>query len=204
MQIHKNEVTTGILTLVTLGIVIAILLAIGIPGVISKVNTYRIYFDNASGIRPGAPVLLAGNEIGKVSAVYTPVPVEKRPKGHGNYEAAIDVKVDHTARVYNDVTVHLKQQTLMGVRVIDFFKGDEKSGLAPNHTEFVGERIPDVGESVTDGLKQLAGPGSDLAATLKNAREFTDVIKREPWRLLWPATKKFPEDEKKEKAHKKQ
>jgi len=65
MQIHKNELTTGILVLVTLGILAAILVVIGMPGVIKPLNTYRVYYDNASGIRPGAPVLLAGREIGK-------------------------------------------------------------------------------------------------------------------------------------------
>jgi len=32
------------------------------PGVIKPLNTYRIYYDNANGIRPGAPVLLAAGK----------------------------------------------------------------------------------------------------------------------------------------------
>ena len=43
MQIHKNEITTGILVLVTFGFLIAILVIIGLPGVIRPLNTYRIY-----------------------------------------------------------------------------------------------------------------------------------------------------------------
>src|SRR5471032_878373 len=113
MQIHKNEITTGILVLVTVGVLLAILVVIGMPGVIKPLNTYRIYYDNANGIRPGAPVLLAGREIGKVTALQSPVPLDKRPAGHPDFEVSIDVQVERKAEVYHTVTVHLTQQGLM-------------------------------------------------------------------------------------------
>jgi ABC-type transporter Mla subunit MlaD len=34
-----------------------------------------------------------------------------------------------------------------------------------------------------------------LNQTVRNAEQFTDTIKRQPWRLIWPSTKKYPEDE---------
>src|SRR5277367_5543521 len=162
MQIHKNEITTGILVLVTLGAFLAILVVIGMPGLIRPLNTYRVYYDNADGIRPGAPVLLAGREIGKVVALQSPVPLDKRPQGHPDYEVSIDIEVTKDAAIYRSVTVHLTQQGLMGQQVIDFVHGDESSGLAENHTEFVGERVPEISELVADNLKRLTGPGSDL------------------------------------------
>jgi ABC-type transporter Mla subunit MlaD len=222
MQIHKNEITTGILVLVTFGVFLAILVVIGMPGLIKPLNTYRIYYDNADGIRPGAPVLLAGREIGKVTDLKSPVPLDKRPQGHPDYEVSIDVEVAKDAEVYRTVTVHLTQQGLMGQEVIDFVHGDETSGLAENHTEFVGERVPEISELVADNMKRLTGPGSDLVLTIKNAKmfmetlnnsqvpqviqnaeQFTDTLKREPWRLLWPATKSYPGDEKPPPAKKK-
>jgi ABC-type transporter Mla subunit MlaD len=212
MQIHKNEITTGILVLATLGILIAVLAVIGMPGLVKPINTYRVYYDNANGIRPGAPVLLAGREIGKVTALKSPVPLENRPTGHPDDEVAIDVQVDRSAQVYRSITVRLTQQGLMGQQVIDFVHGDVTSGLADNHAEFVGERVPDLTESVDENLKRLTGPGSDLSETLKNARtfmeklnnsqvinnaeQFTDTVKREPWRLIWPSTKEYPGDQK--------
>jgi ABC-type transporter Mla subunit MlaD len=215
MQIHKNEITTGILVLVTLGVLLAILVVIGMPGLIKPLNTYRIYYDNAEGIRPGAPVLLAGREIGKVTHLESPVPLDKRPIGHPDDEASIDVEVARDAQIYHTETVHLTEQSLMGQEVIDFVHGDETSGLAENHTEFVGERVPEISEMVADNVKRLTGPGSDLALTIKNAKTFmetlnssqvpqviqnaeqlTDTLKREPWRLLWPATKSYAGDPK--------
>jgi len=173
MQIRQNEITTGILVLGTCGIFVAFLVVIGMPGLIKPLNTYRIYVDNAEGIRPGAPVLLAGREIGKVMALKSPVPLEKRPVGHSDYEVSIDVRVATDAEIYQTVTVHLTQQGLMGQEVIDFVKGDPRSGLAENHTEFVGTRVPDLSESVSDNMTRLTGPDSDLAHTIKNVQGLT-------------------------------
>ena len=55
MQIHKNEITTGILVLVTLGFFLAILVVIGMPGLIKPLNSYRIYYDNADGFDRAHP-----------------------------------------------------------------------------------------------------------------------------------------------------
>ena len=224
MQIHKNEITTGILVLVSAAILLSVLAVLGAPGLIKPLNSYRIYYDNAGGIRPGAPVLLAGREIGKVTKMESPIPTDKRPTGHPDYEVAIEVQVDRKAEIYRNVTVLLTQQTLMGQQVIDFVHGEEASGLAPNHNEFSGERVPDLSESVSNQVKQLTGPGSDLAETLRNAHIFmdtlnhsqiketiqnaeqmTDTLKREPWRLIWPSTKDYSDegDKAKEPVHKK-
>lgn len=214
MKIRKNEITTGILVLVTFGIFILVLIMAGMPGVIKPLHTFRIYYDNANGIRPGAPVLLGGREIGKVKALESPVPINQRPHGGETYEVLIEVQVAREARVYRNVTVKLTQQGLMGQQVIDFVQGEEASGLAENGAEFVGQRVPDISESVAQQMKRLTGPDSDLAHTLKNVRTFTDTLnrsqlpeviknaeqltdtlKRQPWRLIWPSTKEYPEDE---------
>lgn len=174
MQIRQNEITTGILVLVTFGIFFAMLVIVGMPGIIKPLNTYRIYFDNAEGIRPGAPVLLAGREIGKVVSLKSPIPLNERPECHADYEVSIDVRVARQAEIYRTVVVRLTQQSLMGQQVIDFVQGDENSGLAENHAKFVGERVPDISEEVSGNLKRLTGPGSDLAVSLTNVKLLTE------------------------------
>ena len=46
--------------------------------------------------------------------------------------------------------------------------------------------------STTQGLKNSIGPG--ISRTVHNAEQFTDTVKRQPWRLIWPSTKHYPED----------
>lgn len=176
MQNHRNEITTGILVLSTLGLLLSVLVVMGIPGLIHPLNTFRIYFDNAAGIRPGAPVLLAGREIGKVTHLTSPVPMERRPPGHEDFEVCIDVRVSAEAQVYKTVIARLAQQGLMGQQVIDFIQGDVSSGLATNNTEFVGERVPEVSELMNAHMERLTGPDSDLALAVKGTRTFIDTL----------------------------
>ena len=60
MTFEKNEVRTGLLVLVTVGVLVAALLIVGAPGLFKKQKSYRIFFDNAAGVKPGAAVALAG------------------------------------------------------------------------------------------------------------------------------------------------
>ncbi len=176
MQIHKNEITTGILVIVSGGIFAFFLILIGMPGILHPLNTYRIYYDNANGIRPGAPVLLAGREVGKVTTLQSPVLLASRPAGHPDYEVSIEVQVAKSAEIYCNASARLTQQGLMGQQVIDFAHGDASAGLALNHAEFVGERIPDVSESLSKNMSQLMGPNSDLSGAIKNIKTFVETL----------------------------
>ena len=53
----------------TVAVLTGILILLGAPGLFRPLVTYRIYLDNAAGIKLGAPVLLAGRKIGQVEEV---------------------------------------------------------------------------------------------------------------------------------------
>jgi ABC-type transporter Mla subunit MlaD len=323
MQLKRNEILTGLLVLVTVAVLTGILILLGAPGLFRPLVTYRIYMDNAAGIKLGAPVLLAGRKIGQVDRLYSPVskedakraeaaaealraadpaltptptpkpnstpaPVETKPK----YEARIDVRVDRGAGVYKDAKARLITLGLLGETAIDFTQGDESSGRASEGEMFAGERVPDFGESISkmldivkpvaveatgtlkelqttaqnlsritdensqmnmalaqmrtfaenltsmtardssisialrniekistdlasndniqltlqnfressDRLKgimaELSQLGPDLKESSQNVKELTATVKTQPWRLIWPSTKKYPDDQK--------
>src|SRR5688572_26656310 len=73
MQLRRNEILTGLLVLATVAILAGILILLGAPGLFRPLVTYKIYLDNAAGIKLGAPVLLAGRKIGQVDALFSPV-----------------------------------------------------------------------------------------------------------------------------------
>ena len=77
MQLQRNEILTGLLVLGTVAILTGILILLGAPGLFRPLVTYRIYLDNAAGIKLGAPVLLAGRKIGQVDRLYSPVSKEE-------------------------------------------------------------------------------------------------------------------------------
>lgn len=298
MQILRKEIRTGLLVVITLGILVAVILMLAAPGTFQEVSRYRIYFDNAAGINLGAPVLLAGRRIGQVASIQSPVPAERRPKLFPTYEVMIEVVVSAEAVIYRQVRVTLKQYGLLGEQVIDFAAGDPTSGIAPDGSYFVGERAKDFAEATvevvqvvrdtvtplaaqaeavfaelqttTQNLNRLTAPGSPVELTInefremgqnlnrltgtegplrvslenierltgdlvrddrvnrtlrsfeqsagsfkdtagnlnrtinqvrpelveitRNTRQATDTLKRQPWRLIWPSTKRYPED----------
>src|SRR5438270_2123540 len=308
MQLQRNEILTGLLVLATIAVLTGILILLGAPGLFRPLVTYRIYMDNAAGIKQGAPVLLAGRKIGQVDKLYSPVSKEDAaraeaaaaalhsgepsptPADKPKYEARIDVKVDRNALVYKDAKTRLITLGLLGEVAIDITQGNDSSGRASDGEIFAGERVPDFGESIskmldivkpvaaeaTNTLKELQTTaqnlsritdensqlnmglaqfrtfvenltsltardsslsialaniekistdlssndnikimlqnfresseklkgvisdldqfGPDLKTSGANIKELTETVKTQPWRLIWPSTKKYPQE----------
>jgi len=303
MQLQKNEIMTGLLVVGTVAALVFVLVLLGAPGLFRPLVTYKIYVDNAAGIKQGAVVMLAGRKIGQVSKLFSPVsreeerraeegaaafaPPEPNPTptpnpGKPKYEARIDVQVDRNAVVYRDAKTRLMSLGLLGDMAIDITQGTEASGRARDGEMFAGERNPDIGEAaakmlevirpvaaeatntmrdlqqtaqnlnhITDenselnqalsqvklfgehmadmtapdsalsnslnnvekisrsltennnievtlqnlrvSSEKLKTAVSDLGPTGQNIKEFSETIKSQPWRLIYPTTKKYPE-----------
>ena len=306
MQLQRNEIMTGLLVIGTIAVVAFLLVLLGAPGLFRPLVTYRIYFDNAAGIKQGAPVMLAGRKIGQVQKLYSPVspkeekqaqeaeaaihpaesnaatptPTPSKPR----FEVRVDVQVDKSAKVYRDAKTRLMQLGLLGDMAIDITQGTEASGRAKDGEMFAGERTPDLGDAAakmlevikpvaaeaTNTMKDLqqtaqnlnrltdenseltlalgefktfgthlvdiTAPDSPLSLSLtniqklstslsennnievtlqnlrasseklkitvsdlgpvgQNLKEFSDTIKTQPWRLIWPSTKKYPQEQ---------
>ena len=293
---------TGLLVIGTIAVLTGVLILLGAPGLFRPLVTYKIYFDNAAGIKLGAPVLLAGRKIGQVNKLYSPVSKEEakraqdaadaiRPpdplatpspeNGKPKFEVRIDVQVDKNAVVYKDAKPRLMNLGLLGETAIDVSEGTEASGLARDGELFAGERVPDFGEAMSKMLEivkpvaveatstmkelestaqnlsritdensqlnmaiaqfrtfaenitnmtardsslslslknieqisdqltkndniemtlqnfrqsseQLKSMMADLGPTGKNIKEFSETVKTQPWRLIYPTTKKYP------------
>ncbi|MGH8093706.1 MAG: MlaD family protein, partial [Chthoniobacterales bacterium] len=126
MQLRRNEIMTGLLVLSTVAILTFILILLGAPGLFRPLVIYKLYFDNAAGIKLGAPVLLAGRKVGQVKTLNSPVSREEAAhalEAAGNLgtvvglatgpgsgalphlEVRIDVEVDRSAVVYKNSDV---------------------------------------------------------------------------------------------------
>src|SRR6266513_5375892 len=77
MQLQRNEIMTGLLVMGTIGVIVGVLILLGAPGLFRPLVTYKIYVDNAAGIKQGAAVMLAGRKIGQVHKLYSPVSREE-------------------------------------------------------------------------------------------------------------------------------
>lgn len=175
MQILRNEVRTGLLVILTLGLVVGVVLYISSPGLFRPQKMFLVYFDNAAGVKPGAAVMLAGRKIGTVSDIRSPVPLNDRPEHNPNYEAMVRVQVAQDAQIYKETTVSMRSFGLLAELVIDFTDGNPASGLAEQNEKFVGTRSPDLGElgpliiqKLEPALKQSEATLAELQRTSQN------------------------------------
>ena len=307
MQLQRNEIMTGLLVIGTIAVLVFILVLLGAPGLFRPLVTYKIYFDNAAGIKQGAPVMLAGRKIGQVQKLFSPVsgkeekqaqeaeaaihppeanvsPSPTPTPGKPKFEVRVEVQVDKNAKVYRDARARLMQLGLLGDMAIDITQGNQSSGRAKDGEMFAGVRTPDLGEAAAkmlevikpvaaeatntmkdlqqtasnlnrltdenseltlalgqfktfgEHLSDLTAPDSALSHSLtniekistslsennnieitlqnvrtsseklkttvadlgpagENIKQFSETIKTQPWRLIWPTTKKYPEEE---------
>jgi ABC-type transporter Mla subunit MlaD len=196
MQLQRNEILTGLLVIGTVAVVAFLLVLLGAPGLFRPLVTYRIYFDNAAGIKLGAPVMLAGRKIGQVQKLYSPVSPEEEkraqeaeaaihpleangspspsptpPPAKPRFEVRVDVQVDKNARVYRDAKTRLMQLGLLGDMAIDITQGTEASGRAKDGDMFAGERTPDLGEAAAKMLEVIQPVATEATNTMKDLQQ---------------------------------
>jgi ABC-type transporter Mla subunit MlaD len=289
MQLQRNEILTGLLVIGTIGVIAFLLVLLGAPGLFRPLVTYKVYFDNAAGIKPGAVVMLAGRKIGQVQKLYSPLTSAEEKQAQQaaaaihpsepaasasptpRFEARVDVQVDKDARLYRDAKVQMIQLGLLGDMAVDFTQGTQESGRTPDLGEAAAkmlEVIKPVANEATNTMKDLqntaqnlnkltdqnselnlaltqfktfgehlsglTAPDSALSHSLtniekistsltendnievtlrnlrnsseklklavtdlgpagENIKQFSETIKTQPWRLIWPSTKKYPE-----------
>jgi len=174
MNIVRNEIRTGLLVVLTLVALVGVLIYLGAPGVFIPQKKFRIYFENAAGIKPGAQVLLAGRKIGQVRALFSPVLERERPSP--KLETLIEVEVNASAKIFNHVNVQITQPTLLGESVIDFSSGEESSGLASDGKHFIGERAAGLSDLAPTVMGRLDPVLNKLTETLGSLQKTSDNL----------------------------
>ncbi len=180
MQILRTEVRTGLMVILTLGLVVGVVLYVSSPGLFRPLKSFLVYFDNAAGIKPGAAVMLAGRKIGTVAEIQSPVPLNDRPEHKLSYEAMVRVQVAEDSQIYKETLVAMRSFGLLAELVIDFTKGNPDSGLAEPNAKFVGTRSPDLAEigpliiqKLEPALKQSEATLAELQKTSHNLTVLT-------------------------------
>jgi ABC-type transporter Mla subunit MlaD len=201
MQLQRNEIMTGLLVIGTIAVVAFLLVLLGAPGLFRPLVTYKIYFDNAVGIKQGAPVMLAGRKIGQVQKLFSPVSPEEEKQaeeaesaihppeanaspspsaasGKTRFEVRVDVQVDKNAKVYRDAKARMIQLGLLGDMAIDFTQGNGASGRAKDGEMFAGERTPDLGEAAAKMLEVIKPVAAEATNTMKDLQQTAQNLNR--------------------------
>ncbi len=176
MKFERNEIYTGLLLVVTVAILVGVILLLAAPGIFKPLRSYQIFFDNAAGVQPGAPVSLAGRKIGQVARIDSPVPKADRPARYPEYEVVITVNIDSHSFVYRNSTPRMQQNGLLGEQIIDFVGGTEDSGVADPGYKFVGQRVPDLNSALPKVLAVIEPVASTATLALSDLRKTIDNL----------------------------
>lgn len=137
-QVHWSQLRVGIVVIIasiTLGILI--FLMSGTAGLFTKKITLKAYFDNAGGLRQGAPVRLEGVDIGNITDISVE-PAHVDPK-KGKLPVRITFKI---ARKYPDAVKKDSNVTLSTAGVLGETFMDIDSRTATKAAAEDGDELP--------------------------------------------------------------
>jgi phospholipid/cholesterol/gamma-HCH transport system substrate-binding protein len=204
MKKYSNEFKVGLFVILCVAIFFYLIYSTGKLNI--KKEGYHIYavFDDIAGLGKKAPVMLNGIEVGKVEGMKITYDNDKT-------KIVLKLWLNKEAKVRDNAAVSIKTLGLMGEKYIQIFSV-EGGGFIAAETVLAGNPYLDLDSLMsqadgiarnvtvmTDELKKLAGNlnytaegnkdkisqiVANLETTSKNFAEFSDDIKKHPWKLL--------------------
>jgi phospholipid/cholesterol/gamma-HCH transport system substrate-binding protein len=196
-----NEIKVGLFVIACLAGLLYLAYSTG--KLSSKKEGYVIYvaFNDIAGLEEKAPVMLNGLEVGKVDAINI---------SYDNNTTAITLRLwlDAKAKIREDSIVSIKTLGLMGEKFIQISSAGNKDFIKPETvlsgkpyldidalleqaqmitkdiSTQVNKLVINLNSTVEDNKGSVSSIVKNLETTSKNFEEFSDDIKRHPWKLL--------------------
>ncbi len=200
-----NEVKTGLMVIACVLVLIWLTAKTSGVGTFKKGYGLKVQFNYVSGIKKGAPVQLTGVEVGEVKDVaieYT---------GEGT-KVMLSIWLENSARIRQDSKANITTMGLMGEKYLEITSGSKESpflkegsliiGKEPMSMEDVMDKAMAITDTLNSGIGDLRKLTKDVDLTLtenrpqidailvnmnetsKNFKEFSDDLRRNPWKLL--------------------
>jgi phospholipid/cholesterol/gamma-HCH transport system substrate-binding protein len=162
-QLKWSELRVG-LTVIFASVTLAILLFLmsGTSGLFSKRITLVSFFDNASGLRVGAPVRLSGVDIGNVAAIRV---VADKDKQITPVEVIMKVGTKYAFNLRRDSVTALDTAGVLGETYLDIDSSQAIGALAQDGDTLPTHVHPDFNEVVRSSQSTL----QNMDALLKRA-----------------------------------
>ncbi len=163
-QLKWSELRVGV-TVIVASLVLALLLFLmsgGIGGLLARRITLKSYFDNAEGLRPGAPVRLSGVDIGNVAKI---VIVRDKDRQATPVEVIMKVSTKYDFNLRRDTLTSLETAGVLGETFMDM---DSSQAIGPpaQDGDTLPTRVhPDFNEVVRSSQSTL----QNMDALLKRA-----------------------------------
>lgn len=191
----SNEMKTGIV--VVAGIIVAVIFWAKTTDLSAKPYKVKTYFNYADGVKKDSIVKLSGIEVGRVESVnlvYTP-------------ETKIELllSVDQKAKIREDAIAFISTSGMIGDAYIGIAQGSTEKpfikdgGQIPSEdpvemrkmmkkadmiADNLDKTLMEVKSLVADNKSKVDNIAANLETTSANFKEFSEDIKKHPWKLL--------------------
>jgi len=182
-EIQWSQLRVGALVLVSTAVLVAliILMSGSSGGLFARKLVLRSYFENAAGVKDGAPVTLEGVTIGNVTHVRVvpsrnPTPVE----------VTMQVGSEFEHDLHTDSTASIAQAGVLGDSYVDISSAHASGPPPPNHAELRASGSPsiqDVIRTSEDSIEQvqtLVKKIDTLVSTLNSNRGTVGQLINDP------------------------
>jgi phospholipid/cholesterol/gamma-HCH transport system substrate-binding protein len=162
-QLKWSQLRVGI-TVIVASLTLALLLFLmsGTAGLFTKRITVRSYFDNASGLRQGAPVRLSGVDIGNVSRIRI---VNEKDKQLTPVEVTMRVSTKYHYALRRDSVTSLDTAGVLGETYLDI---DSAQAIGPEAQD--GDTLPtQIHPDFNQVVRASQGTLQNMDALLKRA-----------------------------------
>ena len=213
------EIKVGIFVFLGILIMFIIVFSMGEFYILKPTYKVRVVFGFANGIEMGAPVRLAGINVGEIEEVGV-----FYDESQQRTKVYLVAKVKKGAKVEKDAICKINTLGLLGEKYLEISPGTQSAGFAEDKDVIIGsdpvpmeevtktmKELSDSARSVTDSARVVLerlekGEGSvgkllveedvynDLKAAAGNFREFSEDIKLHPWKLLVKGKEKKEEE----------
>ena len=150
-QLHWSQLRVGLTVLIaSITLTVLVFLMSSTSGMFTPKITLKSYFDNAGGLRVGAPVRLEGVDVGNVFAIRI---VKDKPLTPVEVTMRVSSKFDYALR--KDSVTMLDQVGFLGESYVDISSAQAKLGAAENNDVLATNSRPDIQDVVRSGQSTL-------------------------------------------------
>jgi phospholipid/cholesterol/gamma-HCH transport system substrate-binding protein len=155
-EIKWSQLRVGILVAISLVVLaVGVFLISGQAGFLSRKYTLKAYFSDASGLREGSQVQLAGIPIGNVKAIR----VSSYSEPLRAVEIDLNVRKEYQDQIRADSVVTTESAGLLGEKYIDISRGSPGQPVLSGGAELKSHEEPDI--------KQIVQNTNDVISDLR-------------------------------------
>lgn len=172
-QITWAQLRVGLLVIVSLGIfTVGIFFISGQAGFLSRRYTLKTYFSEASGLRQGAQVRLAGIPVGIVQSIR----ISPYPEANRAVEVVMRVPREYQGQIRADSEAKLATAGLLGDAFVDITRGTPDKPVVPSGGEIKSveeadiKRIVQNTNDVISNLRVLSDKLNDITTKVQAGR----------------------------------